>query len=247
MANKRIFVVADLDQNFANQVANILRASFDAIVYVATDGQDALGKIRNAPPSLFVASMELGTQITLADIVRIATKEPALQKMPILVFSDIPENTQLFTSEVTRARMKFLSMPLQENELVEITTAALASAGGTEFTFKTIQLKLGNVLFKEGEESKGAYLLKTGKLAVSRKENGKNVFLGEVKPGEFVGEMAHITGEPRSADVTASEDSELVEIPCGTLDLLIFSKPTWTKALLKTFANRLRAANQKTL
>lgn len=247
MANKRIFVVADTDQAFANQVANILRPAFDAIVYVATDGQDALGKIRNAPPSLLLTSMELGTQITLADIVRIASKEPALQKMPILVFSDIPDGSQQFTSELTRGRMKFLSTSLRENELIDITTAALASAGGTEFTFKTIQLKTGNVLFKEGEESKGAFLLKSGKLVVSRKENGKNIFLGEVKPGEFVGEMAHITGEPRSADVTASEDSELVEIPCGTLDLLIFSKPTWTKALLKTFANRLRAANQKTL
>lgn len=247
MSTKRIFVVADTDQAFANQVANVLRTAFEAVVFVATDGQDALGKMRNSPPSMLVTGMELGTKITLTDIVRIASQEQALQKMPILVFSDIPDSSLQFTNELSRGRMKFLSVPFQENELVEIATAALASAGGTEFTFKTVQLKTGNVLFHEGEESKGAFLLKSGKLVVSRRELGKEIFIGEVKPGEFVGEMAHITGERRSANVTASEDSELVEIPCGTLDLLIFSKPTWTKALLKTFANRLRAANQKSV
>ncbi|MGZ3712977.1 MAG: cyclic nucleotide-binding domain-containing protein [Bdellovibrionota bacterium] len=245
MTDKRVFVVAEPDIALANQVANILRTAFEAVVYVANDGADALVKLRNAPPSLLVAGIDLGTNISLGDIVRITNQEMALQKMPILVFSDIPDSAPRFANELNSGRMKFLSVPFQESELVEIVKSALAATEHSEFTFKTLQLKTGQTLFKEGDESNGAFLLKSGRLSVSLQQGGKGVLLGEVVPGEFVGEMAHITGEPRSANVTAAEDSELVEIPCGTLDLLIFSKPTWTKALLKTFARRLRETNRK--
>jgi CRP-like cAMP-binding protein len=57
--------------------------------------------------------------------------------------------------------------------------------------------------------------------------------------------MAHITGDTRSADVEAVENSELVDIPVGTLDILLFSKPIWARALMKTLAQRLRATNFK--
>jgi CRP/FNR family cyclic AMP-dependent transcriptional regulator len=245
MSGKRVFVVAEPDTTLANQVANILRTAFEAVVYVAADGADALVKLRNSPPSLLVADIDLGTKISLGDIVRISNEEPPLQKMPILVFSDIPDSAPRFVNELNSGRMKFLSVPFQEAELVEIVKASLAATEHSEFTFKTLLLKTGQSLFKEGDESKSAFLLKSGRLSVSRDQGGKGILLGEVYPGEFVGEMAHITGEPRSANVSAAEDSELVEIPCGTLDLLIFSKPTWTKALLKTFAHRLRETNRK--
>ncbi|MGZ3693501.1 MAG: hypothetical protein ACXWQO_04870, partial [Bdellovibrionota bacterium] len=61
MTDKRVFVVAEPDIALANQVANILRTAFEAVVYVANDGADALVKLRNAPPSLLVAGIDLGT------------------------------------------------------------------------------------------------------------------------------------------------------------------------------------------
>ncbi|HEY8280477.1 MAG TPA: Crp/Fnr family transcriptional regulator, partial [Bdellovibrionota bacterium] len=89
------------------------------------------------------------------------------------------------------------------------------------------------------------FLLKKGRLQAIRADKEKTTVLGEILPGEFVGEMAHITGESRSADVLASENSELVEIPVGTLDILLFSKPAWSRALMKTLAQRLRVTNTK--
>ena len=112
-------------------------------------------------------------------------------------------------------------------------------------SFRTLHLKKGDVLFLEGEKAEAAFLVKAGKLEASRQADGSSILLGDILAGEFVGEMAHITGEPRSADVRATEETELVEIPCGTLDLLIFSKPTWTKSLLKTLCRRVKEANQR--
>ncbi len=69
--------------------------------------------------------------------------------------------------------------------------------------------------------------------------------LGIVETGEFVGEMAYINGEPRSATVKALDLCELIEIPVHLLDHVLFTKPAWAKALMKTLSKRVKAANTK--
>jgi CRP-like cAMP-binding protein len=55
--------------------------------------------------------------------------------------------------------------------------------------------------------------------------------------------MAYINGEPRSANVKATKDCELVEIPIHLLDHVLFMKPAWAKALMKTLSRRIKNAN----
>ncbi|MCB0415661.1 MAG: Crp/Fnr family transcriptional regulator, partial [Bdellovibrionales bacterium] len=57
-------------------------------------------------------------------------------------------------------------------------------------------------------------------------------------------EMAYINGEPRSADVVALSDCELIEFGVDRLDSLLFKKPSWSKALMKTLSKRLKRANE---
>ena len=76
-----------------------------------------------------------------------------------------------------------------------------------------------------------------------KKNKDKEVLLGTIRPGEFVGEMAHINNENRTATVRAISDCELIEIPNGTLDLVLFSKPVWARALVSTLSKRLKMSN----
>lgn len=46
------------------------------------------------------------------------------------------------------------------------------------------------------------------------------------------------------ATVQAIGDCELIEIPMGTLDMVLFSKPAWSKALVATLSRRLKRSNQ---
>ena len=85
--------------------------------------------------------------------------------------------------------------------------------------------------------------MKSGELTATKEGSNQNVTLGKIKAGEFVGEMAHINNETRSATVQANCDCELIEIPMGTLDLVLFSKPMWAKALVATLSKRLKASN----
>jgi CRP/FNR family transcriptional regulator, cyclic AMP receptor protein len=68
--------------------------------------------------------------------------------------------------------------------------------------------------------------------------------LGEIASGEFVGEMGHFNHEPRSATVEAVTEVDLIEIPLESLENVIFTKPSWARALVKTLAQRLKRANK---
>ena len=62
------------------------------------------------------------------------------------------------------------------------------------------------------------------------------------QPFKFGARKIGINHEPRFATVTAAKDCELIEIPFGTLDIVLFTKPAWAKALVMTLSKRLRNA-----
>jgi NTE family protein len=72
----------------------------------------------------------------------------------------------------------------------------------------------GERLFAAGDMADTLYLLRSGRLGVFRKETeGPQQFLGVVRPGEPVGEMAMMAGTPHTASVVALRDSEILALP----------------------------------
>lgn len=72
----------------------------------------------------------------------------------------------------------------------------------------------GQTLYSAGDPSDQLYMLCEGRLGVFHREQGQAPqFLGVIRPGEPVGEMALIAGAPHSADVVALRDSELLALP----------------------------------
>jgi len=244
MADKLVFLVAETDRELSSQVVEQIHAIFEGCtVYTASEGNEALKKMRNVPPKALITGLELGSKVTFHDLLRNMELDRALAGTPVLVLSDMEDSEPQFQGDLARGRIKFLSKPWKNEELAISLRSLVQAENLKNNIFQTISLKSGEILFLEGGKADSAFLVKSGKLQATRQLDGTTLLLGEVLPGEFVGEMAHITGEPRSADVRAVENTELVEIPCGTLDLLIFSKPTWTRSLLKTLCRRLKEAN----
>jgi small-conductance mechanosensitive channel/CRP-like cAMP-binding protein len=67
----------------------------------------------------------------------------------------------------------------------------------------------GETITRQGERGETFYIIKSGKVLVSaRDDEGRTTFLRDMAAGEFFGEISLLTGEPRSATVTAVEDSE---------------------------------------
>ncbi len=69
---------------------------------------------------------------------------------------------------------------------------------------KLITHEAGTFIFREGTKAKSCYVITQGKVRIlKRSSKGEEIPLAQVKPGEFLGEMAMLSGEKRSASALA--------------------------------------------
>jgi len=100
-------------------------------------------------------------------------------------------------------------------------------------------------LFREGDAPDAMYIVKVGALAVTKTKGTSEVVLAEIGPGSMVGEMAIFDKKPRSANVKAIKDSEVISLPYEGLNQQMDSLPVWVKAIMRTMNENLREANKK--
>ena len=76
----------------------------------------------------------------------------------------------------------------------------------------------GELLFAHGDPGDAAYFVISGRLRAIRIEpSGKRILLGDIKPGETVGEVAVLSDATRSATVVAARDSVLLRVEAEQL------------------------------
>jgi CRP/FNR family cyclic AMP-dependent transcriptional regulator len=107
------------------------------------------------------------------------------------------------------------------------------------------KLKRGELLFAEGESSRGMYLLKSGMIRIFKKKGDSCIEIDTVHSGQILGELAFLDGNPRSASGEALTDCELVEISGPAFVQTLSEMPPWLKILLKTVVGRLRTASTR--
>ena len=100
-----------------------------------------------------------------------------------------------------------------------------------------VRLQAGEVLFSEGDSGQDLYFVLGGRL---RAVAGGQV-LSEMSRGESIGEIALLTGEPRTATVIAVRDSELVRISRETFEEIVQKYPKVMQVLAQIIVRRLRA------
>ena len=76
-------------------------------------------------------------------------------------------------------------------------------------------------------------------------DDGREVILSLLGPGDFFGEMALLDNEPRSATAIAVEDSELLSLHRNDFQTVLTDNRSITSALIKILTARLRRANHQ--
>jgi CRP/FNR family transcriptional regulator, cyclic AMP receptor protein len=100
-------------------------------------------------------------------------------------------------------------------------------------------------LFREGDAPDAMYIVKSGSLAITKAKGSSEIVLAEIGPGSMVGEMALFDMKPRSANVKAAKDSEVISLPYESLQAQMTGLPVWVRAIMKTLNENLREANKK--
>lgn len=106
----------------------------------------------------------------------------------------------------------------------------------------------GDVLFEEGAAGDEVYFLVSGRLRATRREgrDGGDTqrVISEFSRGEAVGEIALLTGEPRSATVTAVRASVAVRLSRAGFDTLVAEFPQIALRFARLVVERLRRSNR---
>ena len=102
----------------------------------------------------------------------------------------------------------------------------------------------GTVLFGEGQPGHVMYIVITGEIEIRRRVGGAERVLAVLGAGEFFGEMAILSGRPRSATAVARTAARLLVIDGTTFEAMLRARPEIALRLIKALAARLERSNQ---
>jgi CRP/FNR family transcriptional regulator, cyclic AMP receptor protein len=97
----------------------------------------------------------------------------------------------------------------------------------------------GAVLWKEGDAGRECFVLSEGHASVTI---GDDV-VAMIGPGDLVGELALLDGQPRVATVTALSDLHVVTLSAREFNELLARLPVVARRILKLVGDRLRVAD----
>lgn len=102
----------------------------------------------------------------------------------------------------------------------------------------------GEILFHKNDEADCLYGVLSGRLrAYVPNDDGSEISLGEIPPGETVGEMGIFTESPRSASIIAIRDSVLVKISKSAFEKIIMVSPKVVLNITNLIIERLNRQN----
>lgn len=108
------------------------------------------------------------------------------------------------------------------------------------------RVERGAFIVRSGENTDSLYFLLVGRAKVTNvDEEGREIILGWLGPGEFFGEMGLIDGSPRSANVVAVEACELLFLSKDAFQRCLQDNFQVAQKLMKTLVMRLREADRK--
>ena len=112
---------------------------------------------------------------------------------------------------------------------------------------KKFSLKKGEQLFKEKDDTRGVFLLHSGKVEISRvTADGWRQTLTVVTPGDFFGELSILERRLHVASAVAVEDAELFLIPREEFERLMDQDTKLACYILKKIAMEMSKKLRRT-
>ncbi len=99
----------------------------------------------------------------------------------------------------------------------------------------------GETVIRAGDPGSSMFVVHNGRVAVQLSENGRPRTVATLSEGAFFGEMALFTGEPRTANIVALEETEVLEIGHQAMKLVFDANPDLVESLSHIITERRQA------
>jgi len=136
---------------------------------------------------------------------------------------------QIDETSLRRAVHLFIGQSLSEEDLSYLVGDA-----------KIRHYDAGKELFHEGDTPDGLYLIRRGSVTVSRMIGDKEVVLSYVSAGNYVGEMALVSGQPRVATVRATVKTEAILLESKRVQGIVARNPAIREEMNDRYLKHVR-------
>jgi CRP-like cAMP-binding protein len=107
-----------------------------------------------------------------------------------------------------------------------------------------VRLSGGTTVFRQGDPGGSMYVIRAGKVRVLKEAHGRKRVVSTLGPGDFFGEMAVVTGCPRTATAEVLEEAELLKVPAAKLQDMVSGSGEVAIRLIRHLAERIDNANR---
>jgi len=104
----------------------------------------------------------------------------------------------------------------------------------------------GETVIRAGDPGSSMFVVHKGRVRVQVSENGRARTVATLNEGDFFGEMALFTGEPRTANVLALEETEVLEIGHAAMKRVFDTNPDLVESLSFIMAERRQGLASQT-
>lgn len=102
------------------------------------------------------------------------------------------------------------------------------------------------IILSEGEESDSLYIIQSGRVKVYLSdENGKEITLALLGPGAYLGELALLDGEPRSASVMTLAKTTMLQISRDAFCQFLAENPDIAFEIIRLLTTRVRNTTEQ--
>jgi Ni/Fe-hydrogenase subunit HybB-like protein len=181
-------------------------------------GPRFLASAFTAGPALIILAMQIVRRVTSSpggDLASAGSRSP------------------MRTRPATMADLELLATHLRELESVPLETRQSILAGAT-----VVDADVGDVLLRQGETERHAFMVLMGRVVVKREESGRHRVTRTVGPGEQFGEISALNGTPRMATAIAEEPARLLRLSAESLQKLM-KNPRMNKIIHARMHERL--------
>jgi CRP-like cAMP-binding protein/Fe-S-cluster-containing hydrogenase component 2/thioredoxin reductase len=157
---------------------------------------------------------------------------------------EIPRTAALKLMATSTEARETVNRITTERTVLQIFGSGLSAAdvAGVLAKAEVKEIKPGEAIMKEGEESYDIFIIRRGSMVVEREIAGKTVFITYIPAGQWAGEMALVEGGRRTATVRAAIRSEVIKLDGDTFRILLNRKPELVARLRSEMSSRRRVS-----
>lgn len=104
--------------------------------------------------------------------------------------------------------------------------------------------KKNSIILGKDDDTSYLFVLVSGHVDAYLEEGGKRIVVNTIGPGETFGELAMFSGEPRSANIVAKEDCEVMIFQKETIYTLFEEAPGFCKNIIQVLAKKVNALTE---